>query len=171
MKLGLSMAAALFVAAPAFAQATFESRAVDQQKLALASELVEAMRGIQQLEAVKPQWKKAFTDLLLPMNKRRAGEVSVIVNEEIERAWNLVSTDVTVGARRIYARRFSTEEIVQLLAFYRSPLGARMASEEVEIAGELILLLEKKGACSAGPSIIARVRQAKMRAPSEIMCN
>ena len=100
-----------------------------QAAIAMARELISMKGGMQMFESVVPGVVESAKNMFLPTNPQLAtplNEVTAQLRKEFEPKKQEVLNDVA----RSYARRFTDQELKELLAFYKTNLGKKMLTEE-----------------------------------------
>ncbi len=111
-------------APPAGASATPSANSV-----ALARELLELKGGSQMFEGMINGVIESAKNSFLPNNpnlNRPLNEVAVQLRKEFE----VKKLELANEVARVYARRFTEQELRELLAFYKTTLGRKVLSEE-----------------------------------------
>jgi uncharacterized protein len=128
MILRLAFAAALSCGVAA-AIAPAAAQEPSANAIAMAKELITVKGGSTTFERIVPGVIESAKNSLIPTNPnvtRELNEVAVILHKDLDPKSNELITDVS----RIYARRFTEQELKDLLAFYKSPLGKKAIVEE-----------------------------------------
>lgn len=131
MKRFLSAAILVLLLAPGAVQAQ------SQDAMGAAAELVEVMNMEEQM----------LQGAVIGMEREVARNPQIAPYEDIMRdyiARALQWDDLEADVLRIYATRFSADELRQLSAFYRTPIGQRSVEESTEMAIELQELAEAR---------------------------
>jgi hypothetical protein len=123
------MVACLAIGAPALhAQTAAPATPVDTTNVALARELVGASR---------------LAELIHRDMELAVSEEQVAKSPLPGAVWAEVRTEVKAARPRLverlvplYVSRFSRDELAQLVAFYQTPLGQRLAAEQLAISRE-----------------------------------
>jgi uncharacterized protein len=137
------LTAALLCGGPAFPQTPTPDAA------AAARELVVAMRAADQLKALLPvimqQLKPAIVQGRAEIEKDYDAIMPTLVEGMLARSNELVDLMATV-----YARNFTADEIRQVTAFYRGPVGQKFLDKMPAVAQESMTAGQKWGQAVAG---------------------
>ena len=124
-------AALLALCAPGYAQGNKPSTAA----IATAKEIVSMKGGLAMFDALIPgvieQGKGMFTQQN-PNLQKDLNEVAAKLRAELAPRLNEVNDEVA----RLYAERFTEKELKDILAFYQTPLGKKVISEEPKALDE-----------------------------------
>ena len=60
---------------------------------------------------------------------------------------------------RIYAERFSEQELKALIAFYKSPVGRKMVTDEPQIIDQKRAITRKTGATNLSDYVLSKFRE------------
>jgi len=97
-----------------------------------------------ELAGVKPmmaqmldQLSPNLTQLIQQANPGKEAEVAEVINRFIMPKMKARLPEVIEEGAKVYAKHFSAEEITQLIAFYKSPLGQKLVREQPLIAQEM----------------------------------
>lgn len=127
-----SRASAQGSSAPAAAPASAPTTAApaDSARTALARQLLDAMNaGAAMLQGI---------ELGIPMQKAANPRIPDVFWTEFQARARREMPKFIDRAVPIYANRFSKQELEQLLAFYRSPAGRRLAAEAPTISADMM---------------------------------
>lgn len=115
---GLTVAAMLLAAAPTFAQDYAESH------LAAARETITAARASQQFDQILPVLADQAKSLFQRSNPSLVQEIDEVVNQV---ALDLAKRrpELERELERVWAARFTEEELKEITAFYTSPVGMK----------------------------------------------
>jgi hypothetical protein len=128
-------------AAPAHAQAQAPATA-SPEAIAAANELF----GILSVDMMK-QLTAQMTNLMWPMLEKKARDERIDdatiaeLRKEFDRIQVANLTEIMKQAPPIYARHFSVDELHELIAFYRSPTGAKALHELPQVMGEFVAVI------------------------------
>ena len=103
--------------------------APSQASIALARELLELKGGQQMFEGMVNGVIESAKNSFLPNNpnlNRPLNEVAVQLRKDFE----VKKLELANEVARVYARRFTEQELRELLAFYKTTLGRKVLSEE-----------------------------------------
>jgi uncharacterized protein len=162
MKIGSrSRLAAMFVLALVCAlPASGRAQEPTPAAMAAAREMLVAKGGLTFFDPVVPGVIESVKNTFLPTNlnlSRELNEVAVQLNKDFDSKRNEVITNVT----RVFAERFTEQELKQITAFYKTPIGQKMIKEE-PAAIEQSLKTTQDWANSFSEVVMARFR-AEMR--------
>src|ERR1700744_6170137 len=129
MSLGAVLFFATSVAPPARAD-----QPVDPQALAAAKKILEVTHASAMGDQVMTQMMKVFTNSLTQTNPGRGQDVADILNAVLVPAFHDALPGLLDEAAKTYARHFTTAELNQLLAFYKTSIGQKMITEMPGIA-------------------------------------
>jgi hypothetical protein len=125
--------------------------------IALAKEIIIAKGGSQIYDPIIPSLIERAKGVFLqqnPMIGRDLNEVAARLRTELSPR----TADLVNDAARFYAASFTEQELKEVLAFYRSPLGKKVISEEPDILEKSV-----KNIDSWGPKFVDEI-MAKFRA-------
>lgn len=100
-----------------------------QSQIALANEILDAKGGMTIFEAIVPGVVEKSKNQLLQMNPnlfKDLNEVALDLRKEFAPRLSALRAEIA----KIYASRFTEQEMKDTLAFYKSPLGKKLLSEE-----------------------------------------
>ena len=127
----LGFAAALVLAA---------APAAGQEDDAARDAAVRALVETTQVEQMADQMIDLFSEQIVPSliaaNPGHDEQVRTLVREEVEGTLGEMREQVIDLTREVWARHFTTAEIVALTEFYRSPLGRKLLEKQPLIARE-----------------------------------
>ncbi|GER05866.1 hypothetical protein GCM10007972_06310 [Iodidimonas muriae] len=156
--------AGLCLAAPASAQE-------DEEKTAAIRELVE----ITQVEAMADQMIGLFNEDILPMlleaNPDQSEKLRTIVREEVTATMNDMKPAVVALTASVWSRHFSTQEIRELTAFYKTPLGIKLLEKQPVIARESMqagMQMSQQAAMTAMEHIKQRLTAESLSIPAPL---
>jgi hypothetical protein len=112
-----------------FAAATGQAQAPTAGAVASARELIAVKGGGAMFEPVIPGVVESTKNSLLPTNpnlSRDLNEVSLQLRKEYESKKAELLYEVAI----VYAKHFTEQELKDLVAFYKSPLGQKMLKQE-----------------------------------------
>ena len=97
--------------------------------MAAAREMLMAKGGLEFFDPVVPNVIESVKNVFLPTNpnlSRELNEIAALLRKDFESKRSEVITNVT----RIFAERFSEQELKQITAFYKTPVGQKLIKEE-----------------------------------------
>ena len=149
LKAGTRIAAATLVAAtllPVVVNAQDEQ--VSEAQLEAARNVVVANKALSAFDEILPLMAEQTRTIFIQADPFKSDEVSEVTNDV---ALELASKrkDLNEMIYRIWANRFTVEELQQLADFYNSPLGQKLATETPSITA----LINRCGPPVAGPDL------------------
>jgi uncharacterized protein len=130
---------------PAAAQSAFPP----PDAIAAARELVTASRAADQLKTLLPLLMQQLKPAIVQGRADVAREYDTIMPHLIE-SMNARSEAFAEGVATVYARNFTADELRQLTAFYRGPVGQKFLERMPIIAQESLAMGQKFGQDIAG---------------------
>jgi hypothetical protein len=121
----------LLAAVPADAQSA------DTQALADARQLVEALHLVGVRDQIVNGTLQVSYRRMLAVNKGRDAAVKGFLEQAMLPALRARQGDITEQEARLFTQHFTPDELRQLLAFYRSPLGAKLVTSFPAVIGEM----------------------------------
>ncbi|MGB3336807.1 MAG: DUF2059 domain-containing protein [Devosia sp.] len=128
-------AAVLAVAAPAMAQE------VPPEQLALARKYVELTDNAGVYEIALVEIGMGTLTELTTQNPEIAKEVDLAIGKVLE-TYQSRKGELIDQFARVYATRFTVEELQQIVAFYESPTGQKLAAANTEVNQDLQAVLQ-----------------------------
>jgi len=128
-------AAILAMAAPAMAQE------VPPEQLALARKYVELTDNAGVYEITLVEIGMGTLSELTTQNPEIAKEVDLAIGKVLE-TYQARKGELIDQFARIYATRFSVEELQQIVAFYESPTGQKLAAANTDVNQDLQAVLQ-----------------------------
>lgn len=131
---------------------------VDSSTMRASRELMVAMRA----------GEAALTGMNLAMERERARVPAQLPPLFFDRAQTAFSRDLPELVEQmalIYARHFSRDELVQLTAFYRTPVGIRVASESGMVGAEASEMAQRWGAALGMKVMQEMITNGEMQVP------
>jgi hypothetical protein len=128
----------LIAAAPARAQSP------SPEAMAAAKELIEASRAADQFKTLLPLISQQLKPAIAqgrPEVERDYDQIMPLLTELAQREFAKVAADMAA----IYARNFSVEEMRQITAFYRSPVGQAFLDRFPAVAQQSVAVGQKFG--------------------------
>jgi uncharacterized protein len=132
---------------PAAAQSP--SSAPSPGALAAARDLITATRAADQLKTLLPLFMQRLKPAIVQGRADVARDFDAIMPQLIE-ALTARSDVFAEGVAEIYARNFTVEELQQVAAFYRGPVGQKFLEKMPVIAQESMAMGQKFGQEVAG---------------------
>ena len=118
----------------------------DPKRVAAAQELLKAMHADALIDLQKEGMKKALLARLpnnLPPDAQKQLQEKVNTGVDTvlkDYTWDSIQPDFV----RLYSSTFTAEELKQLTAFYKSPIGQKYIEKRSEIEGGALALMQKK---------------------------
>jgi hypothetical protein len=99
------------------------------QAIALAKELIVLKGGHQMFDAVVPGVIEQAKDVFLPTNPNLNKEL-VEVTGKLKLEYANKSDELFNEVAKVYATHFTEQELKEIVAFYKTPLGKKMLAED-----------------------------------------
>jgi uncharacterized protein len=129
---GLAAAAVLAISLTFGAAVPAMSQEISPEQLALARKYVDLTNKAQIYEATMVMTAQQTSKLLSQSNPEIIPQINEAIGKALE-ARRGKSDELFNQIARIYAVTFTAEELQQIVAFYESPAGQRLATEAVSI--------------------------------------
>jgi hypothetical protein len=110
--------------------------AADDASLPAAQELVDFTLAKTTNDMITKMSEAIWANLQTGLPKTADAAAVTELKGEFDRIIRKYVTDAMKAAPAIYARHFTTDELHQLLAFYKTPLGDKTLTEMPKIMGE-----------------------------------
>jgi hypothetical protein len=138
-----------FAAVLLFACATFGSAALTQPApsaaaVATARELVETKGGAAMFDPVIISVVEQTKGALLQTNPQLAKDLND-VSAQLRTEFASRRGELLAYAAKLYADRFTEQELKELLAFYKSPLGKKMSNVEPQVLDQTFSYIQQWG--------------------------
>ncbi len=124
-----ALAAIMMLAGPMIAGSPAQAQEPSRNSLQLANEILEIKGQLNVFEPLIPGVVEQSKNTLLQMNPnlfKDLNDVAAALRKEYAPRMASLRADVA----KIYASRFSEQELKDTLAFYKSPLGKKLLEEE-----------------------------------------
>jgi uncharacterized protein len=118
---------AAFLAATVVAQA--QAQAPTAGAVAAARELIVVKGGALMFEPVIPGVIETAKNSLVPTNPNLSRELNDVA-AQLRKEYEAKKAELVYEVAVIYAQHFTEQELKELVAFYKSPLGQKMLKEE-----------------------------------------
>jgi len=128
----LRLAAALLLASSVLGAAALAQPAPSASAIATARELVETKGGTAMFDPVIISVVEQTKGALLQTNPQLAKELND-VSAQLRTEFAPRRDELMSYAAKLYADRFSEQELKDMLAFYKSPLGKKMTNVEPQV--------------------------------------
>ena len=149
------LAAGLLTALPARAQSP------SPDAIAAAQELMTAMKATDQIKAILPLVMQSLKPAIVQGRPEVERDFDDISRRLLE-AFNARVNEMIVLGAAIYARNFSVDELRELTAFYRSPLGQKVQQKLPTVMQESMAMGARFGqeiSREAGEQMINELRK------------
>jgi len=121
-----ALAVALLVGFLAF---TAGARAQTPASLAAAKELISLKGGVAMFDPLIPGVIESAKNAYLPTNPQLSKELNEVALQ-LRKEYDPKRAEILNEVSKIYAQHFTEQELKDLVAFYRTPLGKKMITEE-----------------------------------------
>jgi uncharacterized protein len=148
-----ALAAALLVGFLAF---TAGARAQTPASLAAAKELVSLKGGANMFDPLIPGVIESAKNAYLPTNPQLSKELNEVALQ-LRKEYDPKRAEVLNEVSKIYAQHFTEQELKDLVAFYKTPLGKKMITEE-PIALDQSLKVAQAWATKFSDEVLERFR-------------
>jgi uncharacterized protein len=128
--------------------------------MAAAREMLVAKGGLTFFDPVVPGVIESVKNTFLPTNLNLSRELNEVA-AQLTKDFDSKRGDVITNVTRIFAERFTEQELKQITAFYKTPIGQKMIKEE-PAAIEQSLKVTQDWVNSFSETVMARFR-AEMR--------
>ena len=152
----MAAAFALLLAAPASAQQKSPA-AVDPAGVAAAKELLIAMGSMQQFEVAINTMSKGMAQAFKQQAPSKGKEIDEVM-DLMATKFNARKTEVLGMVAPLYAEKFTVQELTEIGAFYKTPIGQKMIATQPEILQRSMQLGMAWGQ-SIGKEVEAEARQ------------
>jgi hypothetical protein len=124
-----ALAALLGAVLLGFAAVAAQAQSPTAGAVAAARELIQAKGGGAMFEPVIPGVVESTKNNLLPTNPNLSRELNE-VSAQLRREYEAKKAELVYEVAIVYAKHFTEQELKELVAFYKSPLGQKMLKEE-----------------------------------------
>jgi uncharacterized protein len=138
------IAAALLFACTTFAGAVLAQPAPSASAVATARELVETKGGSAMFDPVIISVVEQTKGALLQTNPQLAKDLND-VSAQLRTEFASKRDELLGYAAKLYAERFSEQELKDMLAFYKSPLGRKMSNVEPQVLDQTFTYIQQWG--------------------------
>ncbi|MTW15618.1 DUF2059 domain-containing protein [Rhodoplanes serenus] len=130
------LAAGVVAAVPAHAQqGAAQQAAPSASAIATARELISIKGGSGMFDPIVSGVIEFVKNTFVPTNPQLAGELGEVA-VKLRKDYDAKRAELLGEVARIYAQRFTESELKELVAFYKSPVGKKMASDEPAVIDE-----------------------------------
>jgi uncharacterized protein len=133
--------------------------------VAAARELVTASRAADQLKTLLPLFMQQLKPAIVQGRAEVARDYDAIMPQLIE-SMNARSEAFAEGVATVYAHNFTADELHQLTAFYRGPVGQKFLERMPAIAQESLAMGQKFGQEIAGELRSRMIEELRKRGHS-----
>jgi len=140
----LRLAAALLIACTTFSGAVLAQPAPSANAVATARDLVETKGGSAMFDPVIISVIEQTKAALLQTNPQLAKDLSDVA-AQLRTEFGPKRDELLAYAAKLYADRFSEQELKDMLAFYKSPLGRKMSNVEPQVLDETFNYIQQWG--------------------------
>ncbi len=151
---GLAMLAAVVVGTPSLAQ---EDAQIPRAHMALAQQAIELSGAAAGFDDILPLVAEQTKGLFIRSNPALTSEIEDVTDQvALEFARKRADLDITIQG--IWARRFSEAELSEIITFYQSPVGSKLAALSPEMLA-LSVGAAKQWSDELSTSLVTRVRE------------
>lgn len=140
----LRLAAVLLFACTALGGAALGQPAPSASAIATARDLVETKGGAQMFDPVIVSVVEQTKGALLQTNPQLAKDINDVSNQ-LRTEFGPRRDELMAYAAKLYAERFSEQELKDMLAFYKSTLGRKMTTVEPQVLDETFNYIQQWG--------------------------
>jgi hypothetical protein len=119
------------------ATAPAEAQSADAQSLADARQLVEVLHLVGVRDQIVNGTLQVSYRRMLQVNKGKDAAVKGFLEQAVLPVLRAHQADITEQQARLFTQHFSPDELRQLLAFYRSPVGTKLVTSFPKVIGEM----------------------------------
>jgi hypothetical protein len=112
-----------------FAAVTAQAQNPTAGAVAAARELIQAKGGAAMFEPAVPGVVESTKNSFLPTNPNLSRELNEVA-AQLRKEYEAKKAELVYEVAIVYAKHFTEQELKELVAFYRSPLGQKMLKEE-----------------------------------------
>jgi hypothetical protein len=138
------LAALLLFACTTIGGAALAQPAPSASAVATARELVETKGGAAMFEPVIVSVVEQTKGALLQTNPQLAKDLNDVA-QQLRTEFAPRRDELMTYAAKLYAERFSEQELKDMLAFYKSPLGKKMTTVEPQVLDETFNYIQQWG--------------------------
>ena len=136
-----SLALMLMVLGMAVIAAPAQAQEVDPAQLALARKYVDLTNKGQLYEVILVQTAQKTSNLFVPQNPTKADQINAAIGKILE-TYKGKNDDLFDQIARLYAVSFTKDELQQIVDFYSSPTGQKLATSAADINGSVQKVLK-----------------------------
>ena len=132
------------------------SEAVTEARLSAAKDVLQATGAAQQFDAMLPLMLKQINQSLVAANPKLKEPLQAMFND-IVKAFSGRKQDMLNDVAKLYAERFTVEEMTKLSDFYRTDVGRKFVAAQPQLAAESMKLGQAWGR-SVGEQIMQQIK-------------
>ena len=136
-----SLALMLMVLGMAVIAAPAQAQEIDPAQLALARKYVDLTNKGQLYEVILVQTAQKTSNLFVPQNPTKADQINAAIGKILE-TYKGKNDDLFDQIARLYAVSFTKDELQQIVDFYSSPTGQKLATSAADINGSVQKVLQ-----------------------------
>lgn len=153
--MGLAMLAAVVAGSnPAWSQ---ENADIPRPHMALAQQAIEASGAAVGFDDILPLVAEQTKGLFIRSNPALTAEIEE-VTDAVAFEFARKRADLDISIQGVWARRFSEAELSEIIAFYKSPVGSKLASLSPEMLA-LSVGAAKQWSDELSVTLVTRVRE------------
>jgi uncharacterized protein len=155
-RLGRPLVLLMLLVGMAFTAAPLRAQEIDPAQLALARKYVDLTNKGQVYEVILVKMAQETSRLFVPQNPDKAGKINDVIGKILE-SYKGKNDELFNQFARIYATSFTTAELQQIVDFYSSPAGQKLASSAADINGAVQKVM-KIYTYNLGTEFVTKVR-------------
>jgi hypothetical protein len=155
----------------AAAPSSTPSGMTDPKALEAANDLVKMVDSDAIYKSLFSIMSKSIMPMIARDNPNKTAEIQHIVIDSMSNAFRTHSAELSSNKAVIYARIFTYDELVQIIAFYKTPTGAKMLKsvpEVMEQSAQLNTGITMQIIKETQASVIAKLKQSGLKVPKEM---
>ena len=133
----ISWTFAAYLVAAALVPAAATAQDADPQAIALGTELVDLAGAKSMMTQMMNQIEPALTKLVAQANPGKEAEALEVMQKFVIPRIESSVPDLVQECARLYAKHFSTDDLGQMIAFYKSPVGQKLVAEQPKMMQEM----------------------------------
>ncbi|MTI05447.1 DUF2059 domain-containing protein [Roseibium denhamense] len=157
---GTAMALGMIWSSAVAAQETFS-----ESHLEAAKSVTIASKALEPFDAILPLLAEQTTNAFVQADPMRAEE-AVAVTQEVALQLAPKRAELNAQLYKLWAARFTEEELLQLAEFYNTPLGVKLRDNIPQITGQS-LQIAREWQDTLGTEMVAIVREELTKRASE----
>lgn len=155
-RLGKWLALATFVTSLAFAAAPSQAQEIPPEQLALARQYVDLTNKAGLYEAILVQTASQTSKLFGQANPEITDKIDAAIGKILE-TYKGKNDELFNQFARVYATTFTQDELKEIVAFYASPTGQKVATKALEINAGISAVM-KVYTYNFGTEFVTKVR-------------